>query len=158
MKKVTIKETKRCDTRALAKNFTEEDVKKDTIAHIAAVQNVTASFASALIDQVANHDSTKLGEYLPMFTRALKTKFKDDEFKKLNWWKIHKRSERHHLNDYCPDDVNLIDVIEMLIDCVCAGLARTGNVYPIEISDNMLQKAVANTVAMLKESIEIEKE
>lgn len=158
MEKITIKETKRCDTRALVKHFTEDDVNQDTYYHITAVKDVAKEFANDLIKQVNNHDYTKKGDYLPLFTRALKTGFVDDKFKKLNWWEVHKRSERHHLNDYCPADVNLIDVIEMLIDCVCAGLARTGVVYPIEISDTILQKAVANTVAMLKESIEIEKE
>ena len=77
--------------------------------------------------------------------------------KNLIGGKIHKRSERHHLNDYCPDDVNLIDVIEMIIDCICAGKARTGNVYPIEIKDELLQRAIKNTIEMLKESIEVEK-
>ena len=40
-----------------------------------------------------------------MFKRALETGFKDDEFKKLNWWEIHKTTERHHLNDFVPEDV-----------------------------------------------------
>ncbi len=93
-----------------------------------------------------------------MFYRALKSGFKDDEFRKLNWWKIHQTKERHHLNDHCPDDVNLIDVMEMLCDCVCAGKARTGNVYPINISPDILEKAVANTQKLLEENISVEKE
>ena len=56
----------------------------------------------------------------------------------------------------CPSDVNLIDVIEMLIDCVCAGKARTGVVYPINISSEILQKAVKNTVEVLKENVVVE--
>lgn len=158
MTKVIIKETKRCDTRALVKTFTETDVETDTLYHVQAVNDVAVAFSKALLEQVSQHDYTKLGTYLPMFTRALKTGFVNDEFKKLNWWQLHYTSERHHLNDRCPEDVNLIDVIEMLIDCVCAGKARTGEVYAINISDEILQKAVFNTTEMLKENVVVKKD
>lgn len=158
MNKVTIKKTTRCDTRSIEKNFTEEDVKQDTLLHIEAVKKVCSEVAYALIEQSIHHDCTKLNSYLPMFHQALKTGFKGDEFKKLNWWEIHKISERHHLNDHCPSDVNLIDVFEMLVDCVCAGKARTGEVYPINISNETLQKAVENTVELLKENVVVEEE
>ncbi len=57
--------------------------------------------------------------------------------------------ERHHLDDRVPDDVNLLDVIEMVVDCVVAGMARTGEVYPIELSNDILQKALNNTKELL---------
>jgi hypothetical protein len=57
--------------------------------------------------------------------------------------------ERHHLDDRVPDDVNLLDVIEMVVDCVVAGMARTGEVYPIELSNDILQKALKNTKELL---------
>ena len=63
--------------------------------------------------------------------------------------------ERHHLNRHCPDDVDLFDVLEMIFDCVSAGMARSGSVYPLKISNEILQKAVANTVNYLVENIEI---
>ena len=66
---------------------------------------------------------------------------------------MHCQTERHHLNEHCPDDVNLIDVIEMICDCVCAGMARSGSVYPVTISSEILQKAVENTVNMCIESV-----
>lgn len=49
----------------------------------------------------------------------------------------------------------MFDVIEMLCDCVAAGMARSGNVYDVEISSDVLQKAVKNTVDMLKNEIEV---
>jgi hypothetical protein len=52
--------------------------------------------------------------------------------------------------------VNLIDVLEMICDCVCAGMARSGNVYPVNISSEILQKAVKNTVEMCIKSVGIE--
>ena len=66
------------------------------------------------------------------------------------------KMERHHLNEHCPDDVNLIDVIEMIADCACAGMARSGNVYPINISSETLQKAVENTAQMCIDAVIIE--
>ena len=155
--KVRIQKTTKCDTRALDKTFTEQDVFEDTRKHIEAVICVCTWFCFELMKQVHNHDYTKIGnaEYLSLFTNALKTGLKNEEFYELEWWKQHKELERHHLNANCPEDVNLIDVIEMLADCVSAGLARTGNVYDVNISNEILQKAVKNTVEMLKDNIEV---
>lgn len=47
------------------------------------------------------------------------------------------------------------DVLEMLFDCVSAGMTRSGSVYPIEISNEILQKAVSNTVDYLIKHIEV---
>ncbi|MEG1523860.1 MAG: hypothetical protein RR475_02410 [Clostridia bacterium] len=74
----------------------------------------------------------------------------------MSWYKIHVNAERHHLESNCPPDVNLIDVLEMLADCVCAGLARNGEVRPITISDDILKKATQNTIALIKSMIEVE--
>ncbi len=70
---------------------------------------------------------------------------------------MHVTTERHHLKKFVPDDVNIIDLLEMLIDCVCAGMARTGDVYPMELPNDLLQKVVANTVDYLKSIIKVEK-
>lgn len=50
--------------------------------------------------------------------------------------------ERRHLNDKVPEDVNLIDVLEMICDRVCAGMARTGAVYDVALSNETLKKSV----------------
>ena len=57
---------------------------------------------------------------------------------------------------HCPDDVNLIDVLEMIVDCICAGLARSGEVRPIEINDDILHKAIDNTIELIKSVVEVE--
>ena len=62
------------------------------------------------------------------------------------------------MNEHCPEDVNLIDVIEMICDCVCAGMARSGKFREFKLSDEILQKAVSNTVKMCLESVIIEKD
>lgn len=46
--------------------------------------------------------------------------------------------------------MNLIDVIEHVIDCTMAGLTRSGEVYDTDISPEVLQLAVQNTVELLK--------
>ena len=56
----------------------------------------------------------------------------------------------------CPKDVNLVDVLEMIVDCVCAGLARSGEVRDLEIDEDILNKAVKNTVDMIKDMIVVE--
>lgn len=158
MNKIIIKETKNADTRSAEKleNLTEKEVEIDTKAHIEAVCKCGDWFCDLIKDQFKEHDHTKLGKYLPAFTKALKTGFKGKEFKEQDWRKIH-LTERHHLNDKVPENVNLVDVLEMICDCVSAGLARTGEVYDITIPDKVLKEAFNNTVEMLKKNIEIEK-
>lgn len=77
--------------------------------------------------------------------------FMDGEWAHLHYYE----KERHHLKQHCPDDVNLFDVIEMLCDCVAAGMARSGDVYDVDIPAEVLTKAVANTVELLKDEIEV---
>lgn len=158
MKHIVIKETKKCDTRTLKKgdSFSEADVKKETEFHIEAVEKCGDFVCDKIKEQFKEHDHTKLGKYLPAFTKALSTGFVGKEFKGLDWWNIH-LTERHHLNDKVPEDVNLIDVLEMICDCVSAGMARTGEVYDVTLPDKVLKQAFNNTVEMIKKEIKVEK-
>lgn len=156
---IEIKETKKCDTRTDEKNFTKADVDRETDLHIKAVNLCGEFICDKISEQFANHDFTKNSnaEYLDAFYKALKTGFKGKEFKELDWWDVHLDKERHHLNDKVPKDVNLIDVLEMICDCVSAGLARTGEVYDVTLSGETLQKAFKNTVDMLIKNIKVVK-
>jgi hypothetical protein len=51
--------------------------------------------------------------------------------------------------------VNLIDVLDMIVDCVMAGMARTGSVYPLEIDQDVLRRAFENTVELLKANVAV---
>lgn len=73
------------------------------------------------------------------------------DFVSGEWYQLHINTERHHLLSRCPDDVNLLDVIEMIVDCVCAGKTRSGKVRDLEISQEILNKALKNTVKMVDE-------
>jgi len=127
--------------------------------HVGDVKNLAFYFADELKNRVRHHDWTKLEEpYRSLFYRdmcaVLEGRMKS--FSDGEWFKLHyDKLERHHLGKRCPDDVNMFDVIEMLCDCVAAGMARSGNVYDVEISSDVLQKAVKNTVDMLKNEIEV---
>ena len=80
--------------------------------------------------------------------------FFDGEWSHKHYYEL----ERHHLRRHCPDDVTLIDVVEMVCDCVSAGMARSGEVRDLEISEDILVKAVKNTVEMCKEAVILEDE
>jgi hypothetical protein len=52
--------------------------------------------------------------------------------------------------------VNLIDVLDFIADCVMAGMARSGSVYPLHLSPELLERAFQNTVALLKSQVTVE--
>lgn len=158
MGKIKIKETRHCcDTRERSSLLTEKMVERETLYHIEAVNKCARWFNKELIKRTKKHDSTKLGSYLTNYTLALKTNFVDVDFKRLSWWYIHTHEERHHLNDRCPYDVNMFDVMEMIFDGVSAGLARNGRVDNVSISSEVLQKAINNTVSLLVKQIKVTK-
>lgn len=153
---IEIKETKNCDSRAVKnpEDLTEENVEKDTKAHIEAVEKCGSFFCDLIKKQFSEHDHTKLGKDLPEFIKAMKAHLDGKSFKDQPWWQTH-LTERHHLNDRVPDDVNLVDVLELICDCISAGVARTGEVYDLKISDEILKKAFDNTAKMLKKEIKV---
>jgi hypothetical protein len=53
-------------------------------------------------------------------------------------------------------DVNLIDVLDMIADCVMAGMARSGSVYPLNIDTAVLMRAFQNTVELLKSHVTVQ--
>lgn len=129
--------------------------------HVEDVRNLANLFSEMLNDRVCKHDWTKLHEpYRSMFYRDLcdtiegKMDFFDGKWSNLHYNEL----ERHHLGRHCPDDVNLFDVIEMICDCVAAGMARSGEVYDVDIPAEVLTKAVKNTVELLKSEIQVVEE
>lgn len=78
-------------------------------------------------------------------------------FKQTGWWDRHRKLNRHHLHqeDGIPADVNLIDVLDFIADCVMAGMARSGSVTPLELPPELLSRAFQNTVEMLKSQVSV---
>ena len=161
MRTVEIKPDTNGDSRVASKVPTFEEFMKANQSHISDVKDMTNAFAQELVFRIDSHDHTKVTEpYCSMFYRDLcntiegRMKFFDGEWSKIHYEEL----ERHHLNRFCPEDVDIFDVIEMIIDCVCAGAARSGSkdkIYDPVIPEEILTKAVKNTVEYLKDNIEI---
>lgn len=158
MERIKIKHNTLGDTRVATKVPTFYEFADANRDHVNDVENMMRELANDISKRGSTHDFTKMYEpEKSLFYRELCAKIegKIDSFVDGEWYPMHCRTERHHLNEYCPEDVNLIDVLEMISDCVCAGMARSGNVYPIEIPSDILQKAVKNTVQMCIDAVEV---
>lgn len=156
MKDIIICKSQNADTRSANGNVTKNQLEKDTISHINDVQNVGYWLIDKLKQQLVEHDHTKL-DYLDEFYTDFNDKLNSENknFKEMNWFKNRHMTERHHLNDRVPDDVNLLDILEMVIDCTCAGLARSGEVYPITIPQEVLELAIDNTKNLIIDNAEV---
>jgi hypothetical protein len=155
---IKIKKHTEGDTRVAEGVPTIRDFDSANYDHVEDVKNLAYQFSEMLNKQVCDHDWTKLKEpYRSMFYRDLcntiegKMDFFDGKWSSLHYNEL----ERHHLKRHCPDDVNLFDVIEMICDCVAAGMARSGDIYDVDIPAEVLTKAVKNTVELLKSEIQV---
>lgn len=124
---------------------------KSSRQHIADVVQAMAFYVDQLVIAAGCHDWDKIG-LIDWFHSDFTT-----GFAKTGWWDNHRKIHRHHLNmeDGVPDNVNLLDVLEHVADCVMAGMARSGSVYDIELSDELLQRALRNTTELLKAQVSV---
>lgn len=155
--KIIIKRSPNADTRTSKGDITKKELLQQTYSHIDDVNNVGIWLADKFKEQIKNHDHTKV-EGIDQFYEDFTTGMQDGEFKKLPWWQLH-MTERHHLNDSVPEDVNLLDVLEMVIDCTVAGLARGGSadkIYPITIPQEVLELAIDNTKNLIIDNTKLE--
>jgi hypothetical protein len=152
MQKIVIHPSATADTRTCDfANVTQETLLNSSVQHIADVRRGLAFFGAVLAEAATSHDTDKLTD-IAGFHRDFVTGFQRTE-----WWDRHRKLNRHHLlqADGVPDDVNLIDVLDMIADCVMAGMARSGSVYPLNIPDDVLRRAFENTVELLKAHVEV---
>jgi len=150
---IKIPKSATADTRTC--DFTK--VSKDTLLasskqHIGDVREALQFFSRLIAQAMLAHDTDKLTD-IDGFHADFVT-----GFKQTGWWDRHRQLNRHHLNmaDGVRDDVNLIDVLDFIADCVMAGMARSGSVYPLKLSPELLEKAFQNTVEMLKREVVVE--
>lgn len=156
MDKVYIRKNTLGDTRTAEHMPTRYEFDLSNSLHVVDVKQLTKSFCDEMIGRISYHDWTKKSEpYATMFYDDMKANIEEgkEPFTDMEWYKLHVNLERHHLNDRVPDDVDLIDVIERLVDCVSAGMARSGSVYDVTVPDDVLQKAVANTVKKMIDAV-----
>lgn len=149
---IRIEKSSTADTRTCDfSQVTEETLLSSSKQHIRDVKKGLEFFCDKLREASKVHDFDKIFE-IKWFHEDFKT-----GFKQTGWWDNHRKISRHHIDkpDGIPEDVNLIDVLEHITDCVMAGMARSGNIYPLQIPNELLQKAFANTVELLKNNIEV---
>jgi hypothetical protein len=150
---ITIKKSPTADTRTCDwSKVTKEQLIESSQQHIHDVGKGLSHFAFLLMRAAGQHDHDKISG-IDQFHDDFKT-----GFEQTHWWDNHRKVNRHHINmdDGVPEDVNLIDVIEHIVDCVMAGMARRGNVFDIQLANKLLQKAVNNTTELLKENVTVE--
>jgi len=140
-------DTRTCDYA----NVTKDTLRASSVQHIGDVGQALAFFSALLTRQAVRHDTDKLTD-IDGFHRDFVTGF-DAGYQ--DWWETHKKINRHHLNqdDGIPADVNLIDVLDFIADCVMAGMARSGSVYPLTLGPELLERAFQNTVSLLKAEV-----
>ncbi len=149
---IEIKKSPTADTRTCDVSKVERQQLLDSSRqHIADVAKAMAFFSSRLFAAAAEHDYDKLTD-IDWFYEDFKTKFEQ-----TGWWDNHRKIHRHHLGhaDGVPFNVNLLDILEYIADCVMAGMARSGEVYPLQISDTLLRAAFLNTISLLKEQVKV---
>jgi hypothetical protein len=147
IEKSAVADTRTCDYTKV----TKEELFKASQQHIEDVGQALYFFRDKLLDAITNHDPDKITD-IDGFHRDFVTGFKN-----TTWWDAHRKSNRHHLtqDDGIPTDVNLIDVLDFIADCVMAGMGRSGTVYPLKLSDELLQKAFQNTVTLLHMEVRV---
>lgn len=158
MFKIILRKNPNGDSRTAPKDVTFEDFQKANNIHRSDVAKVLYRFAVFMDDIGDKHDYTKTTQETMFYDDFIDTINNGTNFVEGEWYKMHVETERHHLFSRCPEDVNLLDVIEMIVDCVCAGKARSGEVRPLEISDDILRRAVENTVKLVDDLTEVSNE
>lgn len=140
-------DTRTCDFA----NVTKEQLYTSSIQHIGDVNKGFLFFMDLMAAASKRHDHDKLTD-IEGFHRDFV-----GGFKSTTWWDNHRKVNRHHLlmEDGIPSNVNLVDVLDMIIDCVMAGKARSGTVYDLNLPSEVLQKAFQNTVELLKQNVEV---
>lgn len=149
---IKIKPSPTADTRTCDfANVSKETLLASSHQHINDVESALMLFAQMIGTAASVHDTDKITD-IDGFHRDFVTGFKQTE-----WWDRHRALNRHHLNndDGVRDDVNLIDVLDFIADCVMAGMARSGSVTPLKLSPELLEKAFQNTVELLKRNVQV---
>ena len=156
MKKIKIKHNPNGDTRTVTKPATFSDFHKANTDHIKDVNNVMKALGNRLKTQGYCHDGTKIQYEDLFYENYLDSILNGKDFVSNEWYQKHIHAEKHHPFSYCHDDINLLDILETIVDCVCAGKARSGEIRPLEFDEEILKKAVVNTVKLIDEMTEVD--
>ena len=153
---IQIKKSQNADTRSAKEKVSKKMLLENSKQHIGDVQIAIEWMRQWMLAVALRHDWTKI-DFIQEFHKDFEfiQSGQVGEFKKMHWFKDCHLQERHHLNDRCPDDVNLFDVLERIADITTAGLARSGKIYDDKLDAEILVRAYANTIELLKKNIEV---
>ncbi len=155
---ITIPKSATADTRTCDyANVTKQTLLESSCQHIEDVCMALIFFQGLLAKAACDHDTDKLTD-IDGFHADFVT-----GFKQTGWWDRHRKLNRHHLvnikgevqEDGIPADVNLIDVLDYISDCVMAGMARSGSVSELKMPPDLLLRAFNNTVELLKSNVTV---
>ena len=117
-----------------------EECLKDTRSHTEAVKSLMHMIAMEIILRAEYHDHTKF-------------EYEDLTFEE------HMSLERHHLNlpSGVHKDVNVIDLVEFICDCVSAGAQRSHSLdfKYLKVDESLLQDIVNNTAFELWKRVRV---
>lgn len=155
MRKIKIKKTSNPDYGYTSKM----KLYYDTRQHQFDVCKVMNRISKILRERGTYHDWSKI-KFFTEFANDTLERLDTPDFKSREWYKIHTTNERHHINANVPDDVDLIDVLECICDCVVAGKARSGevNLDFLVLNDTILEDAYWNTVNKISEMVTVEED
>lgn len=152
---IVIEKSHTADTRTCdVTKVTKAQLFASSVQHIDDVRAGLEFFRDQLRVAGERHDPDKLSD-IDGFYADFITKFEQQE-----WWTRHRKLNRHHLfqADGVPEDVNLIDVLDCIADCVMAGMGRSGSVYALKMDPDVLMRAFNNTVDLLKSQVVVKPE
>lgn len=150
---IQIQKSETADTRTCDyANVSKDTLLASSKQHIGDVGQALTFFRDEIYKADIRHDTDKLTD-IDGFHADFVT-----GFKQTDWWDRHRKLNRHHLtqDDGIPADVNLIDVLDFIADCVMAGMARSGSVYALHLSPELLERAFQNTVSLLKQEVVVQ--
>ena len=149
---IKIKQSKTADTRSCDfSKVSKQTLMDSSEQHVNDVRKGLLFLNDMLTQSGGLHDYDKFSNIAQFHSDFI------GGFKNTTWWDNHQKINRHHLQkpEGVPKDVNLIDVLEMIVDCVMAGMARTGKVYPPKIDPEVLMNAFNNTIKLLQSQVEV---
>lgn len=155
MGKITIIKSPNGDTRTAEGKVDFKEFQKANDMHISDVSNIMSYLSKLVYETGKIHDWTKKEREEQFYKEFTDAREKGTKFTESPWYQNHIKDERHHINSFVHEDIDLIDVLEMIADCTAAGLARSGQVTPLEINKDVLYKAFQNTCKLVLDACEL---
>lgn len=148
-KKIKISKNSYGDTRHAPKDTTFKQFHKANVEHIEDVKSVMKWLGKMLIANGKKHDYTKIKYEKEFFDNFKDTLLNGKDFVSNTWYQKHVEMEKHHPFSNCHSDITLLDIIETIVDCVCAGKSRGGEIRQLEFNEKIVELAINNTIKMI---------